>query len=74
MRVAKLGSNIGRGIWIAPWMGENGELVLVAVTSSKRRIKEVEIPFGANHLDTAIELLELLDQHDPEIRTRLKAI
>lgn len=74
MRVAKLGAGVGRGVWLAPWQGPNGEMILVAVSSKCRRLREVTVPIGANHVDAAERLLDLLDEQDPDPRARLKVI
>lgn len=74
MRVAKLGEGVGRGVWIAPWLGKDGEQILVAVTSQRRCIARREVAAGANHVDAAEQLLDLLDVEDPDPRARLKVI
>lgn len=74
MRIAKLGAGVGRGVWLAPWQGPNGEMILVAVSGQRRRIAEHEVPIGANHVDAAERLLDRLDLEDPDPRSRLKVI
>jgi hypothetical protein len=74
MRVAKLGTDVGRGVWLAPWQGPNGEMILVAVTAQRRRLDEYVVPIGANHVDAAERLLDRLDLADPDPRSKLKVI
>lgn len=74
MRKAKVGERQQRGVFVSPWSGEQGELILVAVDSSGRRIAERLVPFGVNQLGISDELWELLEARDPEPRTRLRAI
>lgn len=75
MKRAKPGDEVGRGIWIAPWMGPNGELVLLAITSTKRlAAPPFTIPAGADRVEASVRLLDVLDEVDPDVRLTLKVI
>jgi hypothetical protein len=55
-----------RGVWVAPWLAENGGLIVVAVDRHKRQVgPQSVVPFGGNHLMTGEELWDRLDGHDP---------
>jgi hypothetical protein len=64
MRRATLG--VGRGVWVAPWMGKNGETILVAVTRDDRRIEERTLSPGDGHVQAVDELWDILERADPE--------
>jgi len=56
----------GRGVWIAPWMGPNGETVLVALNRHDRQLGDVIlIPAGGNHLAASDELWARVERDDP---------
>lgn len=60
------GSGFGRGVWAAPWIGPNGETILVAVTQERKLAGEpVIVPIGGNHVVASDQLWERLDGHDP---------
>lgn len=60
------GQAFGRGVWMAPWLGPNGETILVAVTREKRLAGEpVIVPIGGNHVAASDELWDRLDGRDP---------
>jgi hypothetical protein len=64
VRTATFG--VGRGIWVAPWVGPNHEIVLIAIRSDRRLCGEPHlIPAGASHVLVADELWERLDREDP---------
>lgn len=64
MRKAKAG--VGRGVWVAPWIGPNGEFVLIAITRERKLACEPRvIPVGANHVAAGDELWDLLEAADP---------
>ena len=63
MRKATFG--IGRGVWLAPWRGPNGEMILVAVTRDGRRIDERVLRPQDGHVQAADELWEMLERVDP---------
>lgn len=71
----KAGFGTGRGVYVAPWHGEEGELVLIAITSrGTLAAPPLEIPHGASRLDAADGLSSLLDQKDPDRRAIMKVI
>jgi hypothetical protein len=59
-----------RGVFVAPWLGEHGELVLLARTSRRTLIPgtPLEIPHGASRLDASDRLWKRLDELDPVIK------
>lgn len=72
-----------RGVWLAPWLGPSGELVLLAINRERKLAADpVVIPSGADQIEVATRLWEKLDQVDPiskeELATlrreRLKAV
>jgi hypothetical protein len=70
MRKATFG--VGRGVWVAPWVGPNGEIVLLALRRDNRLAGEPHvIPLGASHVLAADELWERLDREDPEQRLQI---
>lgn len=64
-------AGVGRGVWIAPWLGENGGMILVAVTRYGRRAAERTVAFGEDSLAASDELWGLLDQVDPVPRLQV---
>ncbi|MHB1097860.1 MAG: hypothetical protein ACYC3F_17005 [Gemmatimonadaceae bacterium] len=57
---------LARGIHLAPWLGPDGELVLVAVTSKGRTLREpITLPHGADRIGAAEALWEELERADP---------
>jgi hypothetical protein len=59
-------SAFGRGVWLAPWVGPNGEAVFVAVTRERKLAGEpLLVPRGANHMRASDELWARLDADDP---------
>jgi hypothetical protein len=72
-----------RGVWKAPWMGPNGELVLLAVTSGRQLlVPPAVLVLGSDYIATFDALWELLEARDPLTvadhdtlrRRRLKAV
>jgi hypothetical protein len=74
MRKATFGDAQRRGVFVAPWTGENGEIILVAVTCDRRRIAERLVPFGAAAHAIADELWDLLEAADPDRRASMRVI
>ena len=65
MKRAK-GEAFGRGVWMAPWVGPNGETILVAVTRERKLAGDpVLVPLGGNHVNAGDELWARLDEDDP---------
>lgn len=64
--VAVPGSPCKRGLYVAPWMGENGEIILLAVTSTRRlAAPPLEVPWGEDSVAFAERLQATLDEVDP---------
>jgi hypothetical protein len=65
MRNATFGDE--RGVFVAPWVGPKGELVLIARRRDKRLAGDpYTIPLGSSHVLAADALWERLDRDDPE--------
>ena len=58
-------TNVGRGVWVAPWMGPNGELVVVAVSRRNRLLAERIIAPGDNSDAIGQELWAIVERDDP---------
>lgn len=57
---------LARGVHVCPYLGPDGELVLVAVTSTGRRLCDpVTIPHGADRVGAADALWARLESEDP---------
>jgi hypothetical protein len=55
-----------RGVYIAPWVGSNGEFVLIAISRTGQLVGEpATIPLGYDHVLAGDELWERLDAKDP---------
>jgi hypothetical protein len=55
-----------RGVWQAPFLGEDGEMVLVAVKrDGKLLCAPLVIPHGGSRIDAGDMLLDRLDADDP---------
>lgn len=65
MRKATFSSGVGRGVWVAPWMGPNGELILVAVRRDDRRVAERVLSAGDDHVKASDELWAAIEREDP---------
>lgn len=65
MRKATFGKGVGRGVWVAPWMGPGGELVLVAVRRDDRMVDQRMLTFGDDHVRASEELWAALERADP---------
>jgi hypothetical protein len=55
-----------RGVFIAPWLGPNGETVLVSLTKERRQIELRYVAAGMNHVLAADEMWEHVEDVDPE--------
>ena len=65
VRKASLGSSVGRGVWVAPWMGPNGETIIVAVRRDGRQVESRALLPGADHVGASDELWKILELADP---------
>jgi len=75
MRIATVGQVLPRGVYVAPWMGPDGELVLLAITSSQRlAAPPLTVPHGADRLAASDALWEALEREDPDRLTHLRAV
>jgi hypothetical protein len=61
----------GRGVWIAPYKGRNGEMILVALDRKERRLEERLVAFGDDHMKAADDLWQVVDREDPMPTLRL---
>lgn len=64
-RILRPGNLAKRGVWIAPWLGDAGEMILVSVRHDRRRVEERPIPPGSNSIDIGDEMWDRLDREDP---------
>lgn len=66
MRTATIGRDLlGRGVYLAPWQGPNGEIVLLAITHKRALACPPRmIPAGASHILAGDEMWELLERDD----------
>lgn len=55
----------GRGVWVAPWLGPDGETILVAITRDKREARKVYVPQNVNPQPATDELWDTLAVIDP---------
>jgi hypothetical protein len=75
MRIATLGQPLPRGVYVAPWMGDAGEIVLLALTARQRlAAPPYTIPTGADRVAASDAMWEALERADPDVRTRLRAV
>lgn len=71
VRTAKF-DGLGRGVWIAPWTGPNGEIVLFKRDRWKRLVGEPRmIQAGENHVLIGEQMWEELDAADPVPELRI---
>jgi hypothetical protein len=55
-----------RGVWQAPFLGEDGEMILVAVKRDGRLLcPPVTIPHGGSRVEAGDALFDRLDTADP---------
>lgn len=75
MRIARPGQPLARGVYVAPWMGEQGELVLLAITSRSRlACPPITIPHGADRVAASDAAWAAIEAVDPVADLRLRAI
>lgn len=61
----------GRGVWIAPYRGRKGEMILVALDRQERRLEERQVAFGDDGVRAAEELWVVVEREDPAPDLRL---
>lgn len=62
----EMGLDLPRGVYQAPWIGPDGEVVLIAITRQhKLAAGPVTVPHGASRVGAADELWAVLDRVDP---------
>lgn len=66
MRTPRAGQQLRRGVWLAPWIGPDGELVLIALRRDGKLTASgpVTIPAGANHVAFGETLWDELERED----------
>lgn len=76
MRKAKPLGRLERGVWVAPWVGPDGEMVLLAITSRAQLATGVPtiVPSGASQVDASDRLWETIEAVDPDVRANLRVI
>ena len=75
MRMALPGRSVQRGVYVAPWMGEGGELVLLAITSHQRlAAPPLELRPGEDRVAASDRLWDALERVDPDPKVKLRAI
>jgi hypothetical protein len=75
MRQAKPFESLPRGVFLAPWMGPEGELVLLAVKANGRLACDpVMLPHGADRGEASDRLWQLLHDVDPDHRANLRVV
>jgi hypothetical protein len=66
VRTANSGSSVGRGVWVAPWRGPNGETILVAVKRNGCLADWRFVAVGEDHIGASDDLWAMLEDADPE--------
>lgn len=76
MRKAKPLGMLERGVWVAPWMGPDGEMVLLAITSRAQLATGVPtiVPNGASQVEASDRLWDIVEAVDPDVRAQLRVI
>ena len=65
-RACKLDNRkLGRGVFTAPWVGRNGEVVVIAISQAGAKLSEVEVPPTGDPLHVMEVLWQLLESADP---------
>lgn len=65
MRTAKF-EGLGRGVWVAPWKGPDGEMVLVALNRLERYLSHRLVKTGESSHAAADDLWSIVERDDPE--------
>jgi hypothetical protein len=64
MRTARIG--LGRGVYVAPWVGPEGEVVLLAITRDGKLAGDpLIIQHGGNHVEAGDRMWDRLEEGDP---------
>ena len=65
-RASKLDDKkLGRGVFTAPWVGRNGEVVIIAISQAGVKLSDVEVPPTGDQVRVMEVLWQLLDSADP---------
>jgi hypothetical protein len=65
---------LGRGVFQAPWLGPNGEMVLVSINSRHEKHEELTVTHGANRIDVGEAMEARLDAADPQNEAKPRAL
>lgn len=71
MRTPSFNAVLGRGVYVAPWLGQNGETILVSLRRDGRMVAERRLLPGDDHLGASDALWAELDLVDPEPRLKV---
>jgi hypothetical protein len=67
-----LAALLDRGVWQAPWVGPDGELVLLAVTRAHALNEPPHnVAHGASRIEAAERMMAALDRDDPVATLRV---
>lgn len=56
---------LNRGVWVLPYLGPNGETVMVAIRADGRILGQpVLVPWAADGIQAALDLWDVLDAAD----------
>lgn len=70
-QVAALGELLDRGVWVAPWLGPKGEMVLIGITANQQLATSYTIPNGASRVvasDRVWDAIEDAERGQPVLR------
>jgi hypothetical protein len=75
LRTGNPSERLSRGVWVEAYMGEQGEIVLVAVRANGRRLcPEVTIRPGEDSAAIAEALWDRLEAEDPDRRSIMRVV
>ncbi len=67
MVAVAMNGSLSRGVYVAPWVGPKGEVVLLAVTREQKLAESPRIvPIGANQAIVRDEMWARLEHEDPQ--------
>lgn len=66
MRTPSFNAVLGRGVYVAPWSGTDGETILVSLRRDGRLVGERRLRAGDDHVGASDALWAELDAADPE--------